>query len=197
VNTIVNRGGVLTGYNTDAPGLLRSLAKDLQFDPAGRRILLLGAGGACRAALVALGRAGAAWIGIANRTRSRAEALVGEFGDVFRGTALASFDLDPVQLSDVVPQVDLLVNTSAVGLKGESFAGFPWIDVAPGALVYDMVYAKGGTPFLQAARARGHRSADGLGMLAAQGEEAFFLWTGQRPSDGVMMARLQAECAEN
>jgi shikimate dehydrogenase len=197
VNTIVNRGGVLTGYNTDAPGLLRSLAKDLQFDPAGRRILLLGAGGACRAALVALGRAGAAWIGIANRTRSRAEVLVGEFGDVFRGTTLASFDLDPVQLSAVVPQIDLLVNTSAVGLKGESFAGFPWIDVAPGALVYDMVYAKGGTPFLQAARARGHRSADGLGMLAAQGEEAFFLWTGQRPSDGVMMARLQAECAEN
>jgi shikimate dehydrogenase len=122
--------------------------------------------------------------------------LVGEFGDVFRGTALASFDLDPVQLSDVVPQVDLLVNTSAVGLKGESFAGFPWIEVAPGVLVYDMVYSKGGTPFSRAARARGHRSADGLGMLAAQGEEAFFLWTGQRPSAGIMMARLQAECAE-
>ena len=197
VNTIVNRGGVLTGYNTDAPGLLRSLAEDLQFDPAGRRILLLGAGGACRAALVALGRAGAAWIGIANRTRSRAEALAGEFGDALRGTTLASFDLDPVQLSVVVPRIDLLVNTSAVGLKGESFADFPWGDVAPGVLVYDMVYGKGGTPLLHAARARGHRSADGLGMLAAQGEEAFFLWTGQRPPDGVMMARLLAECAGN
>jgi shikimate dehydrogenase len=197
VNTIVNRGGVLTGYNTDASGFLRSLAGDLQFNPAGRRVLLLGAGGACRAALVALGQAGATWIGIANRTRSRAEALVGEFGAALRGTAFASFALDPEELSVVVPQIDLLVNTSSLGLKGESFADFPWGDVAPGVLVYDMVYASGGTPFLHAARTRGHRSADGLGMLAAQGEEAFFLWTGQRPPYGVMMARLLAECGQN
>lgn len=196
VNTIVNRDGVLTGYNTDAPGLLRSLAEDLRFEPAARRILLLGAGGACRAALVALGRAGAAWVGIANRTRSRAEALAAASAEPLAGTTLAPCGLDAMELSALLPQVDLLINTSAAGLKGESFTDFPWHDLAPGALVYDMVYGRGGTPFLRTARARGHRTADGLGMLAAQGEEAFFLWTGQRPPDGVMKARLLAECVE-
>jgi shikimate dehydrogenase len=196
VNTIVNRDGILTGYNTDAPGLLRSLAEDLGFDPAGRRILLLGAGGACRAALVALGKGGAAWVGIANRTRSRAEALAAEFAEVLKGTTLAFFGLDMDELAGVLPQVDLLVNTSAVGLKGESFADFPWGGLAPGALVCDLVYSQGGTPFLRTARGRGHRLTDGLGMLAAQGEEAFFLWTGRRPPEGVMRARLLAECAE-
>lgn len=196
VNTIVNRDGVLTGYNTDAPGLLRSLAEDLWFEPAGRRILLLGAGGACRAAVVALGRAGAGWIGIANRTRSRAEALAAAFAEPLTGTTLAPCGLDAGEISALLPQVDLLINTSAAGLRGESFPDFPWHDLAPAALVYDMVYGRGGTPLLRTARARGHRTADGLGMLAAQGEEAFFLWTGQRPPDGVMKARLLAEYAE-
>jgi len=195
VNTIVNRGGLLTGYNTDAPGLLCSLAEDLRFDPAGRRILLLGAGGACRAALMALGRAGAAWVGIANRTRQRADALVGEFSGALQGTNLASFSLEPAELSAPLLHVDLLLNTSAVGLQGECFADFPWDKLASGAVVYDMVYGRPGTPLLQAARARGHRVADGLGMLAAQGEEAFYLWTGKRPPAGVMKARLLAECA--
>jgi shikimate dehydrogenase len=195
-NTIVNRSGVLTGYNTDAPGLLRSLAEELNFDPAGKRILVLGAGGACRAALVALGRAGAAWIGVANRTRSRAEALRAEFGDALKGTTLASSGLDAEKLSGVLPQIDLLVNTSAVGMKGESFTDFPWEALAPGALVYDIVYSRRGTPLLHVAQGRGHRVADGLGMLAAQGEEAFFLWTGRRPAAGAMKARLLAACAE-
>jgi shikimate dehydrogenase len=196
VNTVVNRSGVLTGYNTDAPGLLRSLAEELDFDPAGKRILVLGAGGACRAALVALGRAGAAWIGVANRTRSRAEALAGEFSGVLTGTDLAHFSLDPAELLAAAPRIDLLLNASAVGMKGERFADFPWEALAPDALVYDIVYSRRGTPLLHVAQARGHRVADGLGMLAAQGEEAFFLWTGRRPAAGVMKVRLLAACAE-
>lgn len=192
VNTIVNSEGVLTGYNTDAPGLLRSLAEDLRFDPSGRRIMLLGAGGACRAAVVALAQAGAAWIGVANRSRQRAADLVVEFGAALEGVNLASFSLDPVELTTALPQVDLLLNTSAVGLQGENFADFPWKDLSTDALVYDMIYGRA-TPLLQSARARGHRTADGLGMLAAQGEEAFYLWTAKRPPVGVMKARLLAE----
>jgi len=194
VNTIVNRDGALVGYNTDGLGMLRSLAEDLQFDPAGRRILLLGAGGACRAAVVALARAGAAWIGIANRTRSRAEALVAEFSQALPGTTLAALGLDAAELAAVLPQVDLLANTSAAGLKGEGGIDLPWLCLPPEVPVYDMVYGKDGTPLLLTARARGHRTADGLGMLAGQGEEAFFLWTGQRPPFGVMKRRLLAEC---
>jgi len=196
VNTIVNRNGHLVGYNTDGIGLLRSLEADLDVVPAGRRILLLGAGGACRAALASLIRAGAAWVGIANRTRSRASDLVDEFSEKGAGTALAAFGLDAGELSIPLGQLDLVINTSAVGLKGEAFDEFPWDSLAAGAAIYDMVYAPETTPLLATARSRGYRTADGLGMLAAQGEEAFYLWTGIRPPSGVMKRRILAECIE-
>lgn len=195
VNTIVNRQGRLVGYNTDGTGLLRSLAEDLDFAPRGKRVLLLGAGGACRAALAALARAGAASVGVANRTRGRAEELVREFGTTYPGTSFAFFGLAPADLSAALRGIDLLVNTSAVGLKGEAFDDLPWDALDSGACIYDMVYSKEGTPLLGTARARGHRAADGLGMLAAQGEEAFFLWTGIKPPSGVMKGRVLAECA--
>jgi shikimate dehydrogenase len=196
VNTVVNHDGKLTGFNTDAPGLLRSLAEDLEFSPDGKQILLLGAGGACRAALAALGSAGAAWVGIANRTRKRAEELASRFSRFFPGTHFATLpldSLDPTAPSQVPARIDLLVNTTSVGLRGESFTELPWGKLHPGGSVYDMVYTRGGTPLLQAAEARGFRRADGLGMLVAQGEEAFFLWTGVKPPLGAMRERVLSE----
>ena len=190
VNTVVNRQGRLVGYNTDGLGLLRSLEEDLQFSPAGKRILLLGAGGACRAALVALARGGAAWIGIANRHQERAAGLVKEFTPALAGTYLAHYPLLPEHLTAIVGNVDLLVNTSAVGLHGESFPPELFAALLPRACIYDMVYRDGGTPLLKMARQKGMRCAGGLGMLAGQGEEAFFLWTGQQPPTGVMRSRL-------
>ncbi len=195
VNTIVNRDGKLVGYNTDAPGFLRSACEDLPIDPQGKRVLVLGAGGAARAALVALGRAGAQWLGLANRTRSRAQALVDEFSGILLGTSFASFGFDAESLSVAATDVDLVVNTTSIGLKGEVFDDFPWGSLSPDVAIYDMVYAPGGTPLMRKARERGHRAADGLGMLAAQGEEGFFLWTGQRPPSGVMKNRLLTELA--
>jgi shikimate dehydrogenase len=192
VNTIVNCDGVLCGYNTDGKGLLRALAEDLNFTPQGKRILLLGAGGACRAALVALARGGAAWIGIANRTPARAAALVEEFRNSLDGTTFASFSLTAEDLHSL-SKIDLLVNTSSLGLKGESFQEIPWSSFNPGARVYDMVYHRSGTPLLHAARDHGYAAADGLGMLAGQGEESFALWTGTAPPSGVMKGRLLAE----
>jgi shikimate dehydrogenase len=197
VNTVANRGGMLVGYNTDGSGLLRSLDEDLDFTPAGRSILLLGAGGACRGALAALGAAGAGRLVVANRTRERAERLVADLAPRLPGTSLAACSLDPAALAAHLDGVDLLLNTSVVGLRGEGFGGFPWEGLNPAVAVYDMVYLRRGrTSFLTAAAGRGHRIADGLGMLACQGEEAFALWTGQRPPAGVMRARLLAECAE-
>ena len=186
VNTVVNRDGRLIGYNTDGVGLLRSLEEDFSFVPAGRRILLLGAGGACRAAVAALAGAGARWIGVANRTESRARQLVGALAPSFEGTSFAYVFLAPATLAELLPAVDLVINTSAVGLHGESFPEFPWAALKESVPVYDMVYAPAGTPLLQTAAARGHRVADGRGMLAAQGEEAFFLWSGRRPRAGLM-----------
>jgi shikimate dehydrogenase len=193
VNTIVNRDGCLVGYNTDASGFLRSLGEDLQFTVRGKRVLLLGAGGACRAALVALCQAGASRIAVANRTLGRAEGLVGEFAGTFGDTRLESFGLDPEQLQVAARNVDLVVNTSTVGLKGESFTGLPLDDLNPGAVVYDMVYAPGATPLIREAARKGLRAADGLGMLAGQGEEAFLVWTGRKPPAGLMKRILQKE----
>jgi shikimate dehydrogenase len=197
VNTIVNRDGCLVGYNTDASGFLRSLGEDLQFIARGKQVLLLGAGGACRAALVALCQAGASRIAVANRTLPRAEGLVGEFADTFGETRLESFGLDPEQLQVAAREVDLVVNTSAVGLKGESFTGLPLGDLNTGALVYDMVYAPGATPLIREAARKGLRAAGGLGMLAGQGEEAFFIWTGRKPPSGLMKAILQKEVTKS
>lgn len=196
VNTIVNRQGRLIGYNTDGMGFLRSLAEDLQFHCEGKRILLLGAGGACRAALVSLAQAGAARIGIANRTRSRAEALVSEFGAIFPATVFDDFGIGKEELLRAVQGIDLLVNTSAVGLKGETFADLPWSDLSENIAVYDMVYSKAGTPLVQEALRRGHRASGGLGMLAGQGEEAFALWTGHRPLAGLMKRCLHEELTD-
>lgn len=195
VNTVVNRNGRLCGYNTDGLGFLSSLQQDLGLRPEGLKVLLLGAGGACRAALVALAQGGAASITIANRTPARAEGLALEFGQVFGGTTFAARSLEPEALAAALDGVDLLVNTSAAGLKGEAFPGFPWEAVPTRTAFYDMVYGTGLTPWLQQAQDRGHAVAGGLGMLAGQGEEAFYLWTGKRPPFGAMRARLLAVTA--
>ncbi|APG25396.1 shikimate dehydrogenase [Syntrophotalea acetylenica] len=190
VNTVHNRDGYLVGYNTDGTGLIRSLAADLAFDPAGKRVLLLGAGGASRAALVALAETGAAWIGVANRTRPKAENLVAEFRDHFPGTDFAVLDLAASALAAVCPSVNLLLNGTSIGLKGEVFDALPWQQLNRAAVVCDIVYRSPDTPLVMTARSRGHRATGGLGMLIAQGEAAFRIWTGQEPPAGVMRQAL-------
>ncbi|AMV71803.1 shikimate 5-dehydrogenase [Desulfuromonas sp. DDH964] len=196
VNTIVNRAGTLVGYNTDGIGLLRSLEADLQFRAAGKRILLLGAGGACRAALAALLGEGAAWIGVANRNPERALQLARELAPLAPGTSIAAFALAAAALAAVWGEVDLVINTSAVGLHGEDFPMPIATLLQPAGRIYDMVYGPRPTPLLAAARAEGRPCADGRGMLVGQGEEAFRLWTGQAPPSGVMRSRLLTESSE-
>jgi shikimate dehydrogenase len=193
VNTIVNHQNRLIGYNTDGLGFLRALAEDLHLNPEGKRILLMGAGGACRAALVSLCQAGASWVGIANRTRSRAEALVKEFGAIFPEVNFEPFGIKKEELRQATKNIDLLANTSAVGLKGDAFTDLPWAELSEDVAIYDMVYSQSGTPLVQEAKRRGHQASDGLGMLAGQGEEAFVLWTGDKPSGGLMKRCLLSE----
>lgn len=195
VNTVVLKNGRLIGYNTDGDGLVASLRDDLQFDPVGRRVVLLGAGGATRAAAVALARAGADSIVIANRTRERAEKLVADISENLPGTAFAVTGSERLALEPAVASCDLVVNTTSIGLHGDDYPGFPWQSVSPATCCYDIVYRRGGTPWQMQAEKRGCRCADGLGMLAAQGERAFQLWTGQVPPSGVMKCRLLAEVA--
>ena len=193
VNTVTHEDGCLVGHNTDAPGFLHALAADLGFVPAKKKILVLGAGGASRAALAALAEAGAATIVIANRTMARARRLCEIFGAFFPGTDFAYTSLGDGDLRQAFAGVDLLVNTSAMGLKGESFAHLPWSFLPEAACVYDMVYVRGKTPLQTEAEKRVHRTADGRGMLVAQGEAAFVLWTGQEPPSGVMADSILTE----
>lgn len=190
INTIVNENGRLKGYNTDGVGLLSALKQELGLDVADLRVLLVGAGGACRAALAALCQAQVAWVGIANRTRSRSVALLEDFAPEFSGTAFAEYELGASLLKACPEPVDLLINTSAVGLKGESFPFQVSACVKSGGAVFDMVYAAQSTPLLSDARTRGLATADGLGMLAAQGEVAFRLWFGSAPKAQVMRQAL-------
>lgn len=191
VNTVVNRSGRLIGYNTDAPGLVRALREELDFEPRGQRVLLLGAGGACRAALVALASTGATWIGVANRSRARAAALLDQYRGAFPECEMIDLELSATALAELLPTVDLVVNTSAIGLKGERF-DLPLIErVSSQTRIFDMVYsATATTPLVADARAAGLRATDGRSMLVAQGEEAFALWTATSPPAGVMQRAL-------
>lgn len=197
VNTIVNCDGRLCGYNTDGSGLLRAIDGELGVDVRGQRVLVIGAGGAARAAVVALAKAGAAWVGVVNRTPERAERLVASLALKFAGTAFAVLPLAAGLADRLESRADLLVNSSAIGLKGEPFA-FPvehW--VRPGGAVYDMVYGCEPTPLVVSSRAAGLNAADGLGMLAGQGEEAFRHWFGVLPPPGIMRAVLEQRHGAN
>lgn len=196
INTIVNRSGRLIGYNTDGAGLLRALAGELGLDVAGKRVLLIGAGGAARSALVALAGTGATWIGVANRTVARAGQLLAELTPRLRDTACAPLPLTADGLLEGCAEgVDLLINCSSMGLHGEP-CGLPLVQlVRSGGAVYDMVYGPSPTSLVATARAIGLPAADGRAMLAGQGEAVFRLWFGVDPAPGVMRAVLSDDGA--
>ncbi len=190
INTIVNTGGRLKGYNTDGVGLLKALKQALDVDVAGRDVLLLGAGGACRAALVALCQAGVSSVAIANRTRERSQVMIKELAPGFKGTAFAEYELSPALCAGALKPVDLLINTSAVGLHGEGFGFEVTKCLKKDGAVYDMVYASTPTPLAREATGCGYLFADGLAMLAGQGEAAFELWFGAAPRKAIMRQAL-------
>lgn len=190
VNTVKREGDEFVGYNTDGAGFIKSLREDLGFDPAGRRILVLGAGGAARAAVASLSKAGAAVVSIANRNSGRGEKLAGEFSAVFSGTQFAAKSLDISLFNSEVQNFDLLVNTTSVGMGESAFDGLDISRMKQTASVYDMVYAPWETPLLAEARRAGLSCANGIGMLVAQGECALSIWSGMEPPTGVMRRRI-------
>ncbi len=179
VNTIVKSEGKLIGRNTDAQGFLRPLKEDAGFDPEGKRALLLGAGGAARAAAFALCQERVATLAIANRTPQRAEALAAEL----RGnaaTTLSALSLADPALEDIALQSDLIVNSTSVGMRhGDAEGQTPLSGgaIPHDAVVLDMVYNPQHTPLLAAARSAGARAVGGMPMLIYQGAAAFEMWT--------------------
>lgn len=172
-NTLVFSEGGIEAHNTDADGLLAALPDS----PRGRRALLLGAGGAARAALWALLWEGAT-VEVWNRTAERAESICAALGG------------NPVAEPDQV-EYDLIVNTSAAGLKGEDpFEHLPLAAdrFADSQTVVDMVYGERRSPLLAAAEEAGAAVVDGLEILVQQGARSLEIWTGRRPDLDVMRA---------
>jgi len=193
VNTIVRKGERLIGDNTDAEGLARSLL-EAGVDLQGLEAVVLGAGGAARAATFGLAAGGAKRITVAARRRAAAEALAAELAPHCPGAELAACDFG-APLERACAGCGLLVQATSATL-GESAAARAFADALPlhslprSAVVCDLVYKPLQTALLARASERGLRTVDGLGMLLHQGALAFEHWTGQRPPIGVMRAAL-------
>ncbi|KAB2658608.1 MAG: shikimate dehydrogenase [Verrucomicrobia bacterium] len=175
------------GHNTDADAIVRSLNEDLAIEPRGARVLLLGAGGAGRAAALRLADEGVSCLWLVNRTEARAADLAAEI----RGR----FPAVDVEVGYPETDVEIVLNATSLGLKtGDPLpldtARFP---LGRADAVYDMVYRPASTPLLEAARAAGCRAANGLGMLLYQGAAALELWSGRTVPIDAMRAALESE----
>ncbi|MBL0920478.1 MAG: shikimate dehydrogenase [Hydrogenophaga sp.] len=169
--------------NFDGVGLVNDLQNNRGRALKGARVLLLGAGGATRGALLPIALQGPAVLAVANRTADKAHALRRDF---VAHAALQASGYDEL----AGEAFDVVINATSAGLSGEALP-LPASLFAPGALAYDMVYGKGLTPFLRQAQAAGVAAlADGVGMLVEQAAEAFAWWRGVRPGTREVIARL-------
>jgi shikimate dehydrogenase len=168
------------GFNTDAEGLENSLRDDLHFELRGKKVLLLGAGGAGRMAALKCAAAGAAELFLVNRTSAKAVEIGADIARQF----------PRVRVSVGYPgsEVDLLLNATSLGLKPEDPSPLEEREflISRARAVYDMIYKPAETRLLASARAAGCRTANGLGMLVGQGARAFKLWTGHEAPVQIM-----------
>lgn len=186
VNTLAFAGEEIYGDNTDGAGLVRDIEANLGFALAGKRVLLLGAGGAARGVIAPLLACRPLGLFIANRSAGKAEALARQFAD------LAAVDAGNFAKT-AGKQFDAVINATSASLAGEALP-LPAGVFAPGCLAYDMMYGKGETPFLALSRAQGAEYlADGLGMLVEQAAEAFLVWRGVRPDSVPVLAALREQ----
>jgi shikimate dehydrogenase len=187
VNTLTFADGRIAGDNTDGAGLVRDLKANLGLDLRGRRILLLGAGGAARGVLAPLLAEHPASLSLANRTPDKAVEVAGQFADL--GVRIDGSGFDAL----AGKSFDLVINATSASLSGR-LPPLPDGPFAAGGIAYDMMYGKEETPFLTFARSQGAAVlADGLGMLVEQAAEAFFVWRGQRPETRSVLRELNAE----
>ncbi|MBQ3433915.1 MAG: shikimate dehydrogenase [Selenomonadaceae bacterium] len=188
VNTVVNDGGMLTGYNTDVAGFLAALA-EANFLPEDCHAVMLGAGGAARAVLWGLCKKRAEFITIGARNPLKADALAKDFLNYGH---VEGFDWNSDEFKELTQSADILINTTPLGM-------FPEVDDMPpvdlkllpeGALVYDIIYNPVETKLLRTAKELGYPTLDGASMLLLQAQEAYRLYTGQLPDMQVMTETL-------
>ena len=190
VNTLTFVNGKIYGDNTDAPGVLKALEENGNMSvPVGENVVVLGAGGAARAVVVALALRGVASITIANRTVEKAIALAEEM-DRKTGVSMQGMGLADERLPLAIRQSKLLVNTATTSMDVTQplLISADWLQ--PNTIVYDIVYTPPVTPLMHAATERGCQTLGGIGMLVHQGAIAFEKWTGVTPCTETMRQAL-------
>ncbi len=192
VNTIVKRDNKLIGYNTDAEGFLRAIEIEGKFDPEGKRVAMIGAGGVARALGFILIKAGIKSLKMFDIDQQRAEKLASELGSsditVLKSGTGSEYD-------EAVSGADLLINCTPIGMKHSPSESQSPIDqelILSQSLVYDVVYNPLKTPLLKMADEVGVRAVGGLTMLVYQGVAAFELWTEQSAPVDVMMNKAES-----
>lgn len=191
VNTVVNDGGMLTGYNTDVTGFLAALA-EAEFMPDECNAVVLGAGGAARAVLWGLCKRKASSVTIGARNAQKAKTLADDFNPYGNVEGL---DWLSEEFKEILQATDILVNTTPLGMYPDIDA-MPPIDLSllpEGALVYDIVYNPAETKLLKTAKELGYPTLSGLTMLLLQGKESYRLFTGELPDLDIMRRVLLSE----
>ncbi len=195
INTIVNYRGRLVGYNTDAPGFIRALAEFREFDCRGKKVVILGTGGAARAAAVALLENEVEELILFGRTEEHIDGLVHHLRTLtatMHGMARVNGALlKSPEINRFLSSADLVINATPVGLMADDTTSLLNIDVLPTtSLVMDMIFNPPLTPLLRVARAHGCYVLNGLAMLLYQGALAFEIWTGRTAPIEVMRRAL-------
>jgi shikimate dehydrogenase len=187
-NTLSFSGTDIAADNTDGAGLVNDIQRNAGFDFTGKRVLLLGAGGAAAGVLGPLILVHPASITVANRTLDKATTLVTRHAAL---AVLHNTELLKQDLKDFEVDFDMIINATASSLSG---AGVPVAasTLKPGALAYDMMYGPAAQGFLTWAAEHGAQPRDGLGMLVEQAAEAFLIWRGVRPPSEQVLAELRA-----
>jgi shikimate dehydrogenase len=183
-NVLVRRGDRIEADNTDGAGLVADLTRNLGLELHGKRVLLLGAGGAARGVIAPLLALEPAALWIANRTPERARELAARFS---AQGAIEAVDIESIPQSPF----DLVLNATSSSVRGEALA-IPDHVLHPRAFAYDMAYGDAAKPFIARATARGARACDGLGMLVEQAAESFALWRGRRPQTDAVLSQLRS-----
>lgn len=201
VNTVFRRGQRWMGANTDIDGFCRAVEKDARFRIQNKTVLVLGAGGAARAVVYGLASRKAACVRILNRHEARAVRLAREFKALFPSVRFEAGSLQADDFRQAFDGADLIVNSTSVGMQKKDPVLFP-VALIPKAgkrprLFYDLIYRPVETPFLHNARRKGHKTLNGLSMLAYQGARAFEYWTGKKAPEKLMLRILTEALKQN
>jgi shikimate dehydrogenase len=188
VNTLSFTPSAIVGDNTDGAGLVNDILRNAGVAIAGKRVLLVGAGGAARGAILPLLQQGPQQLVIANRTAATAQDLAATFAAKPGGHGVP---VEACRFDALDGRFDIVINATSASLAG-ALPPLPPIVFGAGTLALDMMYGVDPTPFMRFAAAHGADTRDGLGMLVEQAAEAFFVWRGVRPLTTAVLAAMRA-----